>query len=99
MGARRCVQARAAGTGPSLAVGEDPAGVAGQRDAALAARLLPKSGAAATSAAPGSVVVTGQASPRAVERHVTAIFDKLKLPASPGLHRRVAAVLAHLRTA
>jgi DNA-binding NarL/FixJ family response regulator len=36
-------------------------------------------------------------SERAVERHVTAIFDKLKLPASSGTHRRVLAVLTHLR--
>jgi DNA-binding NarL/FixJ family response regulator len=34
-------------------------------------------------------------SDRAVERHVTAIFNKLDLPASEHAHRRVLAVLAH----
>jgi len=36
-------------------------------------------------------------SERAVERHVTSIFRKLDLPASDQAHRRVLAVLAHLR--
>jgi DNA-binding NarL/FixJ family response regulator len=36
-------------------------------------------------------------SDRAVERHVTSIFRKLALPASDQAHRRVLAVLAHLR--
>lgn len=35
-------------------------------------------------------------SERAVERHVTSIFDKLRLPASSATHRRVLAVRAHL---
>ncbi|HEV7751366.1 MAG TPA: response regulator transcription factor [Baekduia sp.] len=34
---------------------------------------------------------------RAVERHVTAIFEKLALSAADGGHRRVLAVLAYLR--
>jgi DNA-binding NarL/FixJ family response regulator len=38
-------------------------------------------------------------SERAVERHVTAIFDKLRLAQGGGTHRRVLAVLAHLRAA
>ena len=35
--------------------------------------------------------------PRAVEKHVTSIFGKLRLPAAAGDHRRVLAVLAFLR--
>ncbi len=35
----------------------------------------------------------------AVEKYVGAIFDKLGLAAEPALHRRVAAVLAYLRSA
>jgi DNA-binding NarL/FixJ family response regulator len=34
---------------------------------------------------------------RAVEKHVTSILGKLRLPASPEDHRRVLAVLAYLR--
>jgi DNA-binding NarL/FixJ family response regulator len=34
---------------------------------------------------------------RAVEKHVTSIFGKLKLPAAAEDHRRVLAVLAFLR--
>jgi DNA-binding NarL/FixJ family response regulator/class 3 adenylate cyclase len=36
---------------------------------------------------------------RAVEKHVTSIFGKLRLPASPDDHRRVLAVLTYLRSA
>jgi DNA-binding NarL/FixJ family response regulator len=35
---------------------------------------------------------------RAVEKHVTSIFGKLRLPASPESHRRVLAVLAFLQS-
>ena len=35
---------------------------------------------------------------RSVEKHVTNIFQKLRLPAAPESHRRVLAVLAFLRT-
>ena len=36
-------------------------------------------------------------SERAVQKHVTAIFDKLGIPASTEDHRRVLAVLTFLR--
>ncbi len=35
---------------------------------------------------------------RAVEKHVTSIFQKLRLPAAPEDHRRVLAVLTYLRS-
>ena len=35
--------------------------------------------------------------PRAVEKHVTSIFQKLRLPAAAEDHRRVLAVLAFLK--
>jgi DNA-binding NarL/FixJ family response regulator len=41
----------------------------------------------------GRLVVTE----RAVEKHVTSIFQKLRLPSAPETHRRVLAVLAFLR--
>lgn len=41
----------------------------------------------------GRIVVTE----RAVEKHVTSIFQKLRLPTAPDTHRRVLAVLAFLR--
>jgi DNA-binding NarL/FixJ family response regulator len=36
--------------------------------------------------------------PRAVEKHITSIFGKLRLPPAPEDHRRVLAVLAFLRS-
>jgi DNA-binding NarL/FixJ family response regulator len=42
----------------------------------------------------GQLVVTD----RAVEKHVTSIFSKLRLPAASEDHRRVLAVLAYLRS-
>ncbi len=35
---------------------------------------------------------------RSVEKHVTNIFQKLRLPAATATHRRVLAVLAYLRS-
>jgi DNA-binding NarL/FixJ family response regulator len=35
---------------------------------------------------------------RAVEKHVTSIFTKLRLPADAADHRRVLAVLTYLRS-
>ena len=35
---------------------------------------------------------------RAVEKHVTSIFQKLRLPAAGDTHRRVLAVLTYLRS-
>src|SRR4051794_4731274 len=45
-----------------------------------------------------AIAETAFLSERAVERHVTAIFDKLRLPPGNGTHRRVLAVVTHLRT-
>jgi DNA-binding NarL/FixJ family response regulator len=44
-----------------------------------------------------AIAATAYLSERAVERHVTAIFDKLRLPQTPRTHRRVLAVLSHLQ--
>jgi DNA-binding NarL/FixJ family response regulator len=44
-----------------------------------------------------AIAATAYLSERAVERHVTAIFDKLSLPQTPRTHRRVLAVLSHLQ--
>ena len=45
-----------------------------------------------------AIAATAYLSERAVERHVTSIFDKLRL-AAVRTHRRVLAVLAHSRSA
>ncbi len=45
----------------------------------------------------GAIAARMFLSERAVERHVTAIFSKLKLSATPESHRRVLAVLTYLR--
>jgi DNA-binding NarL/FixJ family response regulator len=44
-----------------------------------------------------AIAETAFLSERAVERHVTGIFEKLRLPQSSGTHRRVLAVLSHLQ--
>jgi DNA-binding NarL/FixJ family response regulator len=44
-----------------------------------------------------AIAETMYVSERAVERHVTAIFGKLRLPSTDQDHRRVLAVLAYLR--
>jgi DNA-binding NarL/FixJ family response regulator len=46
-----------------------------------------------------AIAATAFLSERAVERHVTSIFDKLGLVRTPRTHRRVLAVLTHLRAA
>lgn len=46
-----------------------------------------------------AIAATAFLSERAVERHVTAIFNKLRLPRTPRTHRRVLAVLSHLQLA
>ena len=43
-----------------------------------------------------AIAATAYLSERAVERHVTSIFDKLRLPQGPRTHRRVLAVRHHL---
>jgi DNA-binding NarL/FixJ family response regulator len=47
------------------------------------------------SAMAGALVITE----RAVEKHVTGIFSKLRLPPAAEDHRRILAVLAFLRSA
>jgi DNA-binding NarL/FixJ family response regulator len=49
-----------------------------------------------TNAAVADVLVVSE---RAVEKHVTGIFSKLRLPPAAADHRRVLAVLAYLRSA
>jgi len=46
-----------------------------------------------------AIAATAYLSERAVERHVTSIFDKLSLPQTRSTHRRVLAVLTHLQSA
>ena len=45
----------------------------------------------------GSIAEAMVVTERAVEKHVTSIFGKLRLPVSADAHRRVLAVLAYLR--
>jgi len=45
-----------------------------------------------------AIASTAYLSERAVERHVTSIFDKLRLPHTSRTHRRVLAVRHHLET-
>ena len=82
----------------------DPAVVAevlGRR--ASATTLTPREREVLTLMAEGrsnrAIAATAYLSERAVERHVTAIFDKLRLPQSGRTHRRVLAVLTHLQVA
>jgi len=48
---------------------------------------------------PSNIAIAGRifVTERAVEKHVTSIFEKLRLPAAPDTHRRVLPVLALLR--
>jgi hypothetical protein len=47
---------------------------------------------------PGELPLQPGISPRAVEKHVTGIFTKLRLPTGAEDHRRVLAVLTFLRS-
>lgn len=47
----------------------------------------------------GAICAAVSLSPKTVETHVRAIFNKLELPAAPDDHRRVLAVLRYVRSA
>jgi DNA-binding NarL/FixJ family response regulator len=74
-----------------LGVRQTPLDELGERDRAVLAEM-------AEGRSNAAIARRLHLSERAVERHVTAIFAKLGLDATPDSHRRVLAVLAYLRT-
>jgi DNA-binding NarL/FixJ family response regulator len=71
----------------------------GSKIADLSARELEVLGEMARGKTNAAIARAVNLSVSAVEKYVGAIFDKLGLAEEPALHRRVAAVLAYLRTA
>jgi len=69
-----------------------PLSLLGERDRDVLARM-------AEGASNGAIARRMFLSERAIERHVSAIFDVLGLPRCRTTHRRVLAVLAHLQAA
>jgi DNA-binding NarL/FixJ family response regulator len=94
---------RQVGEGGSVLDAEVVAPLVGRRDRdpldALADRDRDVLAQMATGASNRAIAQRMFLSERAVERHITAIFEALGLSASRQAHRRVLAVLAYLRTA
>ncbi len=64
----------------------------------LTARESEVLGLVATGASNGRIAAQLHVTPRAVEKHINAIFAKLDMPVGEQTHRRVAAVLMYLST-
>ena len=62
----------------------------------LTARETEVLGLVATGASNGGIAARLHVTPRAVEKHINAIFAKLDMPVGEQTHRRVAAVLMYL---
>jgi DNA-binding NarL/FixJ family response regulator len=67
--------------------------------AALTERELEVLRAMAQGRSNGAIAAALHLSESSIEKHINAIFTKLQLAEEPGLHRRVAAVVAYLRAA